>query len=194
MPPNHISIPATYLHLHCYHFRPSHVSSCLDQCVLTLTSTREPIDQCTVIYCYVTSHSQAKWHETNNHFVCDSVIQQFGSGSGGWFFCWSHVWLSFSCSQLTDQLGLVGLGTVNWDSFSLLYLVSPSSRLACVSSHGRVICAQVLIYKGDWVMTWKEKCNVTAPLEMRATAFHEGPQRGSTSVSQEAERSEGKKA
>lgn len=102
------------------------------------------------------------------------------------------MWSSFSCSQLTDQRGLVGLGTVSWDSLSLLYLVSSSSRLAWVSSDGRVICAQVLIYEGDWVMTWKEKFKVTAPLEMRATAFHEGPQRGSTSVNQEAERSEGK--
>lgn len=102
-----------------------------------------------------------------------------------------EVTQSAACSQLIAQLGRVGPGTLCWDSLSLLYLVSFSSRLAWVSSHGRVICAWVLIYKGDWVTTWKEKCDVTLRLEMRAIALSAGPW-GSTSVTQEAEGSEGK--
>ena len=34
-------------------------------------------------------------------------------------------------------------------------------EVSWVSSHGRVICAWVLIYKGDLVTKWKEKCDVT---------------------------------
>ena len=43
LPSNHILILITPLHLHCYHSRPSHVHSYLDQCLLTLASTLVPI-------------------------------------------------------------------------------------------------------------------------------------------------------
>lgn len=59
------------------------------------------------------------------------------------------------------------------EGLSLFYLLSSSRRLPSVSSHGREICAWVLIYKDAWVTAWKG--NVMSCTELHARPQREAP-------------------
>lgn len=178
LPPDCILVPATSVHLHCYHSRESHGNSCLDQCLLILASTASPaesplsIDQCIHYLLLCNESPQPKWYKTVTHFICS----RFG-GPAVW------AWLSWVVFLLVSPR-VTHSDVVSWQIRGalagrpcLFYLLSGSSRLPWVSSHGRVIWAWVLIYKDDRMTTREENFMLLAVLlEMRPTMLHAGPQ------------------